>query len=169
MKNVVTLLIGALIGAALVYFFHTKTTTMNDQQTEPNGIIKPAEIKALDVAFNSRHQLISDSIVKRPDNRSSWYSLKDMRDYLNYAESQAKDLGYKMDGIRVYLGAHADEGNTVGYTTMFFVPTGNQITAEGNLNPFNMMAPPINPPDIPGGNGLNGGDPGHPPGANYPQ
>ena len=27
-----------------------------------------------------------------------------MCDYLNYAENESKDLGYTMDGVRVYLG-----------------------------------------------------------------
>ena len=135
----------------------------------PKGIITPAEASALDEAFNSRHQLISDSIVKRPDNRSSWYSLKDMRSYLDYAEKQAGTLGYTMDGIRVYLGAYPNTANGVGYTTMFFTPTGFQTTAQSSMSLFNMsMQPPVKP-DIPGGSGLNEGPAGVPPSANYPQ
>ena len=131
----------------------------------PKGLITPAEAKALDKAFDSRHQLISDSIVKRPDNRSSWYSLEDMRAYLNLAEAEAKTAGYTMDGIRVYLGAHADDGNDVGYTTMFFIPTGTKNQSEGSMINMNLRKSG----DIPGGNGLNGGDDGDPPPANYPQ
>jgi hypothetical protein len=168
MKNFFVFLVGALIGAAIVYFICCKPSTL-EMVTEPKGIITPNEARALDQAFNSRHQLISDSIVRRPDNRSSWYSLADVRTYLTSAEQQAKTLGYTMNGVRIYLGAHADSGTEVGYTTMFFIPTGTQITAEGSMSFFNMMPPPVNPPDIPGGNGLNGGSDGMPPSSNYPQ
>jgi hypothetical protein len=133
---------------------------------KPKGVITPAEAKVLDQAFNTRHQLISDSIVKRPDNRSSWYSLTDMRDYLNYAENEAKGLGYTMDGVRVYLGAHATVKGQVGYTTMFFIPTGFQSVSEGNMLGFSTRG---GGKDIPGVGGMNGGEDGDPPGANYPQ
>lgn len=164
MKNFFLFLLGLIIGAAAVYFYCCKDGGV-EEITAPKGLITPAEATVLDEAFNSRHQLISDSIVKRPDNRSSWYSLTDMRNYLSYAEKQAKDLGYTMDGIRVYLGAHANTANEVGYTTMFFIPTGTKTLAEGSM--FN-VSKQLGGGDIIGGNGLNGGDPGDPPGANYP-
>jgi hypothetical protein len=37
------------------------------------------------------------------------------------------------------------------------------------MNLFNMALPPVPKPDIPEGDGFNGGEPGVPPGANYPQ
>lgn len=168
MKNFFVFLVGALLGAALVYFICCQPSNM-EMVSDPKGVITPAEAKVLDQAFNSRHQLISDSILGRPDNRSSWYSLSDVRSYLTSAEKQAKTLGYTMNGVRIYLGAHANSGANVGCTTLFFVPTGTQITAKGSMNFFNMMPPPVNPADIPGGNGLNGGTDGIPPSSNYPQ
>ncbi len=168
MKNLLLFVVGAIVGAAIVYFVCCKPLTEEMVDT-PKGIITPEQATILDEAFNSRHQLISDSIVKRSDNRSSWYSLKDLRDYLTLAEKQASGLGYTMNGVRIYLGAYPNIANEVGYTTMFFIPTGTQNTmAEGNMNPLH-FAPPPNNPDIPGGNGLNDGTPGIPPGANYPQ
>ena len=169
MKNFFIFLIGAIIGAALVYFLCCNVTTEEMVTADPKGMITPQEAKALDEAFNSRHKLISDSIVKRSDNRSSWYSLEDVRNYLSIAEKQAADLGYTMNGIRVYLGAYPNTSNEVGYTTMFFMPTGTMnknSEASMNLLNFNFQTPK---PDIPGGTGLNGGEPGHPPSANYPQ
>lgn len=131
MKNLSLFIIGLLIGALAVYFCcMNDTVPIEEELIKPNGLITPSEAKTLDQAFNTRHALISDSIVKRPDNRSSWYALEDMRNYLNYAEKQAKDLGYTMDGVRVYLGAYPDVKDQVGYTTMFFIPTGYQITSE---------------------------------------
>ncbi|WP_452227776.1 hypothetical protein [Lacinutrix sp. MEBiC02404] len=132
--------------------------------TTPKGIITPQEAKVLDKAFDSRHQLISDSIVGRPDNRSAWWSLEDIEGFIEHAKAQSEKLGYDMNGIRVYLGAHADEGKMVGYTTMFMVPTGNASLSEGKV----LSAPPGNG-DIPGGSGLNDASGGEPPSANYPQ
>jgi hypothetical protein len=88
MKNLLLLIFGIIIGAAAMYFYCCED--IEEGIVAPNGIITPEEARTLDQAFNSRHQLISDSIVKRPDNRSSWYSLVDMRNYLDYAEKQTK-------------------------------------------------------------------------------
>lgn len=147
MKNFSLLVLGIIIGALATYFF---CPMCGDDNTEvgivaPKGLITPEEAKTLDQAFNSRHALISDSIVKRPDNRSAWWSLEDMKNYLKYAENESKELGY---------------------TTMFMVPTGVENISQGNSSLFNMLPPGGG--DIPGG-GLNGGDPGMPPPANYPQ
>ena len=90
---------------------------------KPKGVITPTEAKVLDTTFNLRHKLISDSIVIRPDNRSSWWSLDDITNYLEYAKHKADSLGYAMSGVRVYLGAYPEENGQVGYTTMFMVPT----------------------------------------------
>lgn len=168
MKNFFVFLLGALLGAAVVYFVCCESTE-EDLVEVPKGIITPNEAKVLDEAFNSRHQLISDSIVKRPDNRSSWYSLTDLRSYLSSAEKQAIGLGYQMDGVRVYLGAYPDTADEIGYTTMFFIPTGTKKLAEGNMNVFNFSTQLGGSSDIPGGDGLNMGDPGVPPDSNYPQ
>jgi len=82
-----------------------------------------------------------------------------MKDYLAYAENQAGELKYKMDGIRIYLGSHGEDG----LTTMFLVPTGVP-----NITGANNFLPPTSR-DIPGGNPLNDGGIGDPPSANYPQ
>ena len=165
MKNFALFVIGLLIGGLAVYFFYEKEgQPLATDLIKPNGLITPSEAKTLDQAFNSRHQLISDSIVKRPDNRSSWYALEDLRNYLTYAEKQAKDLGYAMDGVRVYLGAYPDTDNKIGLTTLFFVPTGHENTSKGS-----MISIQNGSPDIQGADGLNLGSNGYPPSASYPQ
>lgn len=163
MKKLLLLLLGFAIGFLICYFYLNKPQN-EINMTTPNGIITSKEAMALDKAFNSRHKLISDSIVGRPDNRSSWWSIEDIEAFISLAKEQSKKLGYDMNGIRVYLGAHADEKNEVGYTTMFMVPTGNPSLSEGKV----LSAPPGNG-DIPGGDGLNDGSAGDPPAANYPQ
>src|SRR5690606_33473933 len=165
MKNLLLLIFGMLIGAFATYYYYNDYV---ENVTPPKGIITAEKAKELDQAFNSRHELISESIVKRPDNRSSWYSLEDMRNYLDYAENQTKDMGYTMDGIRVYLGAYPNVKDQVGYTTMFFVPTGYKAKAQGNMTFLNLNRQ-VAKPDVPGAPGLNLGSEGEPPSANYPQ
>ena len=163
MKKLLLLLIGFAIGILVCYFYCCKQSNYDTMAT-PKGIIKPAEASALDKAFNSRHQLISDSIVGRPDNRSAWWSLSDLESYIHHAKNQAKTLNHDLNGFRMYLGAHADSGGQVGYTTIFVVPTGDPTLPAGSSG----FAPP-GTGDITGADGLNLGGEGHPPQANYPQ
>ncbi len=125
-----------------------------------NGLISPKEAKELNDAFTERCELISKNITRRPDNRSSWYSLEDIKAYLEYAEKQARENGHEMNGIRIYCGAYPTTKEGVGYSTSFIVPTERIIDGKdgGGGNG-----------DIPDGDGLNLGGPGNPPGAGYPQ
>lgn len=172
MKKLALLILGIILGAGAMYFyFHNDENT--DDMTEvpsPSGLIKPSEIKTLTEAYNARYDTITNQFfrgIEGGDNRSSWYSIEDLENYLTLAKQQANDLGYTMNGVRLYLGAHPTIDNVPGYTTLLFVPTGYVNTSEGNM---------LNPPfqkggnnDIPGGNGLNKGGVGDPPSANYPQ
>ena len=164
MKNFMILIIGIIIGALAMYYYFDQPQALDIQA--PKGLITPEQAKTLDQAYNPRYRLISDSIVKRKggDNRSSWYGLNEVRNYLNYAENEAKQLGYTMDGVRIYLGAHPDQNGEAGYTTMFFIPTGKQNKANASLFNFSMAS---NGDDIPGGGGLDHGNQVDPPGANY--
>lgn len=164
MKNSISLIIGLLIGALIMYFLCNKNTNQEDaiEITKPAGVISPLKAKSLDENYNQRHELISNEIVNKPDNRSSWWSLQDIQNYIVYAQNQSRDLGVEMNGIRVYLGAYPDDGNNVGYTTMFLVPTTNDLgNTGGSQNKGNN--------DIPGADPLNMGGDGNPPSANYPQ
>lgn len=167
MRNFLILIVGVLIGAVAMYLYCCQPTS-EVSVTTPKGLITADQMKQLDQAYNPRHRLISDSIVNRAggDNRSSWYDLDEVRNYLNYAEKEAEKLGYTMDGIRVYLGAHPDQNGQAGYTTMFFVPTGRSNQAVASMFSFSMAD---DSGDIPGGGGLNHGGQGDPPEANYPQ
>lgn len=124
------------------------------------GLISPERAKELNDAFSTRCELISKDIVKRPDNRSSWYSLKELKAYLKHAKKQAKKNGHKMSGVRIYCGAYPTTKEGVGYSTSFIVPTAKIIDGKdgGGGNG-----------DIPDGDGLNLGGPGNPPGSGYPQ
>ena len=121
------------------------------------GLIKPEEAKKMSENFTARCELISERILGKQDNRSSWWSLKDIRNYLDYAERQAKEQGYEMTGIRVYCGAH----EKLGYSTAFIVPTANIPNGKDGDGDRHS--------DIPDGEGLNDGQTGDPPGNGYPQ
>lgn len=124
------------------------------------GLITPAEAKKLNDAYTERCQLISKTITNKPDNRSSWFSLSDLRDFLDTAEAEAKDLGYEMDGVRIYCGAYPTTKAGVGYSTSFIVPTSTVGFGECGDGESH---------DIPAASGLNKGNLGIPPRANYPQ
>ncbi|WCO00416.1 hypothetical protein [Psychroserpens ponticola] len=170
MKKLVLLILGFILGALAMYFyFHSDKNQENMDDTPiPKGIIKPDQIKTLTKAYDPRYNLINDSIFKGEkdgDNRSSWYSLEDLQNFITLAQKQAGDLGYTMDGIRIYPGAHQQEAGKPGYTTFLLVPTGYLNTSEGSM----LSMQKGGGDDIDGGNGLNNGDNGKPPGSNYPQ
>jgi len=170
MKNLGSLILGLIIGAVIMYFYcsslgEPETMVPDITIIKPKGVISPKEAIVLDTTYNSRHELISKNIVKRPDNRSSWWSIDDINNYITYAKSQADTLGYELDGLRVYAGAYPEVKGIVGYTTMFIVPTGYKKLPPGTSN----FAAQGGKNDIQGGDPLNEGSGGYPPNANYPQ
>ncbi|MCB0398988.1 MAG: hypothetical protein KDD26_05070 [Winogradskyella sp.] len=165
MKKLLLLLVGLVIGIAVTYYYLSTNQNL-EEMTKPNGLITPSEIEALDQAYNSRHTIISDSLIKTPDNRSSWYSIEEIESYIAYAKQQAGSLGYTLDGLRIYAGAYPDTKEGPGLMTMFFVPTGSKIVSEGSMLPT-VQGGGSN--DLQGADGLNRGSGGEPPSANYPQ
>ncbi|SDS49251.1 hypothetical protein SAMN04515667_2297 [Formosa sp. Hel1_31_208] len=173
MKKLGSIILGFIIGVGGMYYYtqYYGEPAVTDALAPmtPKGIVKPNEIKSLTQAYNSRYDTISSVFfrgVEGGDNRSSWYSLTDLENYLELAANQAEDLGYTMDGVRLYLGAHPAVKNAPGYTTILFVPTGTKNMSEGNMLYLNYQ---VGSPDIPGGDGLDHGSNGIPPSANYPQ
>lgn len=128
--------------------------------SNPKGLISPLQAKKLNDAYTSRCELVSRNITKRPDNRSTWYALEDIKNFLSLAEAQAKELGYEMDGIRIYCGAYESKDGQAGYSTSFIVPTAGKKTGEEGDGESH---------DINDADCLNFGQNGFPPDANYPQ
>ncbi|WP_460219114.1 hypothetical protein [Psychroserpens sp. MEBiC05023] len=170
MKKLGPIILGIIIGAIAMYFYfhNNKHVDSMSNTTTPAGIISPGEIETLTKAYDVRYQAINDAIfrgVESGDNRSSWYSLEDLRSFLELAEKQASELGYTMNGVRLYPGAHPALKERPGYSTFLFVPTGYENTSQGGM--MKSMQPSNN--DIPGANGFDRGEHGDPPSANYPQ
>ncbi|MCC1483670.1 hypothetical protein [Winogradskyella immobilis] len=129
------------------------------------GLITSTEAKKLndewgETRAEAMNQCISDVTGGKvtEDNRSSWWSLEDLKAYIKHAKKQAKKLGYEMNGIRVYCGAHSEDDC---YATSFIVPTYAGGLGKDDGDGDNG--------DIPGGDGLNKGPEGDPPGSGYPQ
>jgi len=172
MKNLGLLILGIILGALAMYYY-----CCNDQMemtseppiVAPKGIITSKQASVLDAAYDLKHRIINDSLFKKStdggDNRSSWWAIEDIQNYINHAEHQAGELGYTMDGLRIYLGSYPDAKGETGLTTMFIVPTGIVNTSKGNMFPMLQGGSG----DIIGADGLNLGQQGDPPGANYPQ
>ena len=167
MKKFVLLLLGFILGALAMYFYCC-VATQKTVIEKPTGLITPAQAKALDANWTKSRKNAVDAAAGRPDNRSAWWSLEDIQNYLAYAENQADSLGYEMNGIRVYLGVYPGNApnGKADYTTMFMVPTGKKSHAEANFNFLNysMLA---EGGDIPGADGFNEGEPGQPPSSGY--
>lgn len=171
MKKLGGLILGIIIGAAAMYYYCTTEYDVVDSMvpiSQPKGLISPKEIKVLTEAYNPRYDSISSQFfrgVEGGDNRSSWYSLEELNKYLGYAQAQADTLQYTFTGVRLYLAAHPSEGDVPGYTTILFAPTGYPNKSQGSFLNFKYQGGG----DLPGGDGLNHGGDGKPPGANYPQ
>ena len=172
MKKLGPLVLGLIIGAAAMYFYcqngEAEMTTAQEL-VKPKGVISPKEAKALDQAYNIKHNIINDSLFKKSpdggDNRSSWWSLEDIQNYIDYADNQAGELGYTLDGLRVYLGSYpAKPGEMAGLTTMFIVPTGKKNASQGAIFALQQKSSDISDADP-----LNLGQQGWPPDSNYPQ
>lgn len=164
-----TYLVFSLLAISITVFACTKDETITEDTLssskeiiKPSGVISPERAMELDANWtNTRANIINYARTDGEDNRSSWWSLQDMRNYLDYAENQATELGYTMDGVRVYFGAYSDQDTNgyAGQATMFIVPTGTS-----NDGATRQAAGS----DIQGADPLNRGTNGTPPGQPYP-
>jgi len=170
MKNFSLLILGIILGVVAASFYYNSIgvgAPTEQLPPKPYGYITSETAKKLDEAYNERYSIINDSLFKDPkeeDNRSSWYKLQAIEEYLAYTKYEAKQGGYTLDGLRLYLGAYPDSKEGRGLTTMFFVPTGYKTVSDGSI--FSLQG---GGKDLPGFGGLNLGSQGTPPGANYPQ
>lgn len=182
MKNFLLFLTGLILGFLVCYFINrddhiadevevVEETDMVVEEPEnqerfakPGGLVTPDQMKILSENYNDRHAAV-ERVFGKEDNRSSWYSIDDIKSYLVYADSSASAKGYEMDGLRLYIGAKGDAKNK-GMVTLFISPTGKRITGEGSFL-FNSYQGGSG--DITDIDGLDDGSGGIPPSTGYPQ
>lgn len=130
--------------------------------------ITSKEAKELNQNFvETRSKAIKKAIGKN-DNLSTWFSIDELKKFINDVEQEGKDQGITVNGIRVYFGAYPKddkEKKKENMSTVFMVPTkphagsmqkdGGEGDEGGN--------------DIENLGGFNLGSNGFPPDAEYPQ
>lgn len=180
MKNLRPLILGIIIGALATYFFCPRQAPEEIEGkeeaksavakiVEPKGVITVEEALALNNNWTKFRKPAVDSCITaqtqgeiKIDDRSVGWSVKDIKDYLVFAEAESKKIGYSMDSIRVYLGVYgANSPNKAHFTTMFIAPLGEKLTSEASSMPFALPAqfpgiPPLNAGQ--GGGGYGGDD-----------
>lgn len=169
MKKLGPIILGFIIGALLTYYFCPRPIddipTMAEEIVKPKGVISVAKAKELNNNWTQFRKAAVDSASSREgrpvDNRYTSWSIKDIRDYLNYADQEAGNMGYTLDSVRVYLGVYGKKASRekADLTTMFMAPIGSKKVSKANFSPSS-TALSIQTPTIPPLNeGTGGPDP----------
>ncbi|WP_240723609.1 hypothetical protein [Flavobacterium sp. J27] len=163
---------GLLTSLFLIFLFQS-CTEVEVKHDEPTQLISNDVAKELNQNYNrTRHALISQSINKE-DANSTWYSIKELENYIYYIKREGKNKGYDVDGIRFYLGAYPNTSqysHKANMTTIFLTPTGKKVDVQKGsvLNLPTMMQTEEENPDVDELSPMNFGTMGHPPKAIYP-
>lgn len=115
----------------------------------PKGIITANEAKELSDNWSNLREKANQTAAEKPDNRSSWYSIEDLENFIKHIKAQNNDVS----GIRFYLGVEITK-DPKGYTTIFMAPT--KVKGSKNIDILNADC-------------MDRGIEGSPPAANYPQ
>lgn len=173
MENIIAVVIGIAIGALAMYLFRPSKGDPNAPKAKPPGVIPSSEAKILNNEWTAKRKAANDKAAGKTDNRSAWWSVEELQNYIDYAQNQTGQMGYTMDGLRVYLGVYpgkAPDGKA-DYTTLFMVPTGKKTGPSSNTiirtDPDAEASGTSS--DIEHADALNLGSNGHPPGSGYPQ
>lgn len=130
--------------------------------------ISKDQAKILFEAFKNTKSKELNKIVKKLSNDkkkedafSSWFSIKDLEDYVNYLKDN------NANGARIYLGAYSKEEEPREkdeyYTTVFMVPTKMDSSASSTSDKSNSENLAQASHDDPNLEALNGGTIGEPP------
>lgn len=99
--------------------------------SKPKGVISIKKAVALNDEWTKTRKQAMDKCVQhetggkiKEDNRSSWWSIDDLKAYIKYAKKQAKKQGFELSGLRIYDGAYSS--NKSCYCTSFIVPTAEE-------------------------------------------
>jgi len=133
---------------------------------KPNNLITKERAIELCKAHDTKHAAISRAINAQ-DNRSTWYSLEELKEYIAYIEAQGREKGYNVEGIRFYVGSYPENDRVSGKsnsTTIFLAPTGTKANQRKAMT----VSQESSSPDITEIDPLNMGQTGWPPHASYP-
>lgn len=160
MKKLSYIILGFIIGALATYYFCPRQIDDGVDGIEivkPKDVITPDQAKILNNNWTEYRKAAVDSAAARQgreiDNRSTWWSIKNIENYIAYSKQQTDSLGYGLTGLRVYLGVYGkNAGQTKrDLTTMFIVPTVKKVKDKASMNPFNFQeegdcpeCPPLN-------------------------
>ncbi|MGE5943216.1 MAG: hypothetical protein ACM31G_02645 [Flavobacteriales bacterium] len=168
MKQLSYIILGFIIGALLTYYFCPRFEQPPVKIVKPKGVITVEQAKALNDNWTLYRKAAVDSAAKKQgrmqDDRSTYWDLEDIENYLGYAKNYSDSLGYTMTGIRVYLGEYAENAGETkkNLTTMFMVPTVRKAKSEASTNYLNFQGGKGDP-NVPPLNEGTGGDGGYDP------
>lgn len=143
MKKLSYIILGIIIGALATYYYCPRQ--IDDGVVEivkPKGVITPDQAKALNNNWTKYRQAAVDSAASRQgrekDDRSTWWSIADVENYIAYSKKQTDSLGYTITGLRMYLGVYGENAGQAkkNLTTMFMVPTIKKGMDKASMNPF---------------------------------
>jgi len=139
------------------------------------GLIKPKEAKELNQNFIKTRSKELDKIVERETGKpkekdaiSSWFSLDELKEYIAFVEAEGKLKNITVNGLRIYFGAYSKHDKKVSkkaLSTIFLVPTQPIV---GSMQK-DSLGGGDGGSDIEDMDGLNNGQTGIPPSAQYPQ
>ncbi len=147
MKRTLSYLLILIIGLLLGYYSSclrgdqppTSTDAIEDHLIEPETAKRWNELYR-----TSRYNVINESLGltdEQLDNRSTWYSLEEIEQYIAYAKRRSHELGDNLTGFRLHLAVNPEvevvnnQGVNVGQTTIFIAPTKSTETGKaGFLN-----------------------------------
>ncbi len=146
MKKLSFIILGFLLGALATYFFCPRQVDYIEDVKiiKPKGAIEPGKAKALNDNWTKFREAAVDSAAKKQgrnkDDRSTWWPIDDIENYIAYSKHVTDSLKYDMTGIRVYLGVYGDNAGRTkkNLTTMFLVPTIKKGKANASMNPFSL-------------------------------
>ncbi len=115
--------------------------------SKPAKCIPVNEAKDLHANWLNTRQEAIDRAIGEEDNRSCFYTLDELRAYLDYVEEMSNEQDIDNPGIRLYFAAYNQDSNKKA--TVFLAPTvGNTNNSDNNYNidPFNLSTsghPPL--------------------------
>ncbi|WP_235270872.1 MULTISPECIES: hypothetical protein [unclassified Flavobacterium] len=153
--------------------------------------LQTIEIKSKEdnMSYSKPKQLITNSFAKELNNNHTeaiatanknakddanafWYSLEELENYINHIKTEGIEKGYKIDGIRFYIGKYPNKEEykeKAGMTTIFLSPTGYKTEAQkSSLLSYSSKEELGQSSDVDEISPLNYGSMGNPPKMSYP-